>query len=686
MPGGPKRRTSVEVGDLADILASGEAHGASATGEAAGDGNVLEGALPASWCAAAGRSTTEELVDAVDAACSSTTTASAVLRRIALALNSAYWPPQLGRSARLGALHALCCLARLRRFRDSVFEALSVIDEGFERSLAMREMESRRGKGLGRYHELMLVTLCRVRDYDLAAGHLLEYLGGDTALAVRVLAGAIGRGRARPAGTAGERDDDLAAAEPYEDEVLRVCCNMLASLTDPQTYFAESSASRGADGDREFELSDPAVMTPFLDGVEETLYAAHATALFDVAADALKHRLFALRSDERHGGGKSEEGAGGGAGAESKGGDDSVSGDSELDLPERWGADATREAKRAGLYFLRTIRNLYVYAGQSTPVLFNMLENTRVIPSFVLPFVSACAIELGGLPAGPRAALLREGVCQGLKVLSLASFRHDTLAEQLRGRNPTQRLLQCKLVTAEARALGLVAVFNVAIDAFAKSGWAGKALLGQWHREVAALDERRLKVLRSVLAGRGWLPIAKSNASYELVCDAVAPKALNVPVPSPTDKLACAVASDSTQSGEAEEKVDRDGGAAPTAATAALPVAKPPAVKKEWYGQAVPDRFLCALSGAVMREPVYSSSAATAAGGTEKAPRYARSAAEAAAEAGKPCPVTHVRLRHGELCSDDALAREITLWHVTIAVSGNTGVLDDGADDSLYDF
>lgn len=438
------------------------------------------------------------------------------------------------------------------------------------------------------------------------------------------------------------------------------------------------------------------MLEPFCDRATSILQAAKRFRLFDLATESLRYRLFEYRRPPRMRGFGSRDdlvkaaqeveasprasgGAGGASSRESKGDDgggggkrgegneaEEVASDGLL-LPERWRSDASTAVKRAGVDLLRVVRNLYLFGGNGEAVLYRLLSFSELIPRFAVPFLAACAGELRVAPEGGRAALLREGVSLALKVLSIATFRSRTHRGMLERRNPTLRLLACSSLTRDAKAVALIAVFNASINAVADGK--GTEVIKALRDAARRLRPAQRRAMRDAMVGRGWLPIAKSHESYEVLAAALSERDLGGASPSlpPSESKAA------PQPSAAAQKSRFLAHAAPS----------------EWYGAEVPADFMCALSGAVMREPVFSRSAAAriAASGGDGAPRYERAAAEAWVARGAdapPCPVSGVMLRSEALVPDKALAHRITLWHVATAVAANEHALED--EDELYDF
>lgn len=432
----------------------------------------------------------------------------------------------LKRSAKLGALTALSKLAALEKHRDSVFESLLSIEETFEKALRSREKaHAERGDALGKYHELVSVTLMRCRDYKLAAAHLLEFMHGDPELCMNVLSGILG-------------------APHYEDALVLCACTVLQQLTDPNIFYGDL-------GDGEFAIDDTRVLDTFCERASAILELTKWSRLLDVAAVSFEGRLFPRRAavPRRRREAEAEAASGSsdsktGPGPATGGGSSRAAARADT-MPTQWQDDVSDEARAAVLSLMKFVRNLYVFSGDGETVLYRLLAFSEVVPKLMLPFVLASARSLrdaaraGRGVDGPNGPLRRskEAVILGLRLLAVASFRVRAQNGTLRAHNPTPLLLSCgDVVTGDPKLLALLCIFNVNANGFTAvshnvdssgSGSAkgdggdhrieGADMMHAWLRCVSALSPAQKAAVRRRISERGWLPLCRDRQSWDAV-------------------------------------------------------------------------------------------------------------------------------------------------------------------------
>ena len=114
---------------------------------------------------------------------------------------------------------ALAALAELA-LSDSgaVFSSIQQLDRAFEAVLIDREEGKKKyGTSLGRMHEMMLIVLIRATNYGLSTSQLLEFVGGDVALALAIV-------------------QSILKVPAYEDELFAAVVQLLHGFLLPQTY------------------------------------------------------------------------------------------------------------------------------------------------------------------------------------------------------------------------------------------------------------------------------------------------------------------------------------------------------------------------------------------------------------------------------------------------------------------
>ena len=114
---------------------------------------------------------------------------------------------------------ALAALAELA-LSDSaaVFSSIQQLDRAIEAVLIDREEGKKKyGTSLGRMHEMMLIVLIRATNYGLSTSQLLEFVGGDVALALAIV-------------------QSILKVPAYEDELFAAVVQLLHGFLLPQTY------------------------------------------------------------------------------------------------------------------------------------------------------------------------------------------------------------------------------------------------------------------------------------------------------------------------------------------------------------------------------------------------------------------------------------------------------------------
>ena len=114
---------------------------------------------------------------------------------------------------------ALAALAELA-LSDSaaVFSSIQQLDRAFKAVLIDREEGKKKyGTSLGRMHEMMLIVLIRATNYGLSTSQLLEFVGGDVALALAIV-------------------QSILKVPAYEDELFAAVVQLLHGFLLPQTY------------------------------------------------------------------------------------------------------------------------------------------------------------------------------------------------------------------------------------------------------------------------------------------------------------------------------------------------------------------------------------------------------------------------------------------------------------------
>ena len=114
---------------------------------------------------------------------------------------------------------ALAALAELALSDGgAVFSSIQQLDRAFEAVLIDREESKKKyGTSLGRMHEMMLIVLIRATNYGLSTSQLLEFVGGDVALALAIV-------------------QSILKVPAYEDELFAAVVQLLHGFLLPQTY------------------------------------------------------------------------------------------------------------------------------------------------------------------------------------------------------------------------------------------------------------------------------------------------------------------------------------------------------------------------------------------------------------------------------------------------------------------
>eukprot|EP00948_MAST-09A_sp_MAST-9A-sp1_P003992 g3992.t1 len=132
---------------------------------------------------------------------------------------------EVNNKAKLNVLVVMTNIAIVEDYRDMVLDAFRRMQQGFEKVLLDREGGQKKyGTDLGKFHELVVILLMRVMDYNLNASDLLELVSHDLKLALSILM-------------------DILKVEEYELEVFACLSRMLYQFSLPQTFFLDNGDS-----------------------------------------------------------------------------------------------------------------------------------------------------------------------------------------------------------------------------------------------------------------------------------------------------------------------------------------------------------------------------------------------------------------------------------------------------------
>eukprot|EP01138_Halocafeteria_seosinensis_P015267 gb/GECG01015582.1/.p1 GENE.gb/GECG01015582.1/~~gb/GECG01015582.1/.p1 ORF type:complete len:851 (+),score=120.97 gb/GECG01015582.1/:1-2553(+) len=125
-----------------------------------------------------------------------------------------------GNKAKIAALTCLANLAKAPEYSPVLMDVVQRLDEAFERTLKSKEQgRAEYGTLLGSFHQLVLVLLIRLCEYNLKASELLEWFDGDIDLAVTVAA-------------------STSKVITYEPAIPVNVASIMKELATPDTYFS----------------------------------------------------------------------------------------------------------------------------------------------------------------------------------------------------------------------------------------------------------------------------------------------------------------------------------------------------------------------------------------------------------------------------------------------------------------
>ena len=319
---------------------------------------------------------------------------------------------ELDNTARVRVLEALGDAARERRKRHLVLGALGELSESFEAVLRDHEAGRRKyGRQVGALHSLMLVALCRVLDYNMGAGDLLELVSGDAALAMELVV-------------------SVAKGAAYEDLLFVALCRLLCGLTQPDTYAQASGLAE----DPGSAVAAAAVAQRMSTLVRHAMSANIVAQMSECLAKRFAPK--SLPGRPAGAGPPAAASASEGAGAAGEGQSGAASPIAVVGTCEHL----------ATVALLGAVHNVYLFAADgaaATEYRQHLLAATPLCAQIVLPYIARCFVLPLPPPSGavsrsaapeaaqaPRAPptlnedpLLRAGMLVALKVAVTAAFR-----------------------------------------------------------------------------------------------------------------------------------------------------------------------------------------------------------------------------------------------------------------------
>ena len=357
---------------------------------------------------------------------------------------------------------------------------------------------------------------------------------------------------------------------------------------------------------------------------------------------------------------------------------------------------------------LEIIHNTYLFASKgATGFRQHCLVATKIPEDLLLPFMLRTIEASGGQPTvGPTAAGCVKMV---LKTLVLLTFEMFSSTQTIQNSNFTVQFLTCDALGACAREnpaiLALLLLFNTNLDSLSPSKDPQKqenidalaqALDATWRK---CPTENKENVVR-LFTTAGSLPVSRQTHTYTVLLDMLGYEGAGVDETSFTKTEA---KEEETEDAQAEQPSEQNENNPDFRLLGDLPslktnnrwqVRKPKKKrkskkKKKAVEQAgsypvatpvilgIPDEFLCAMNGNVLKEPMRSKKSGL---------RFEKKSIEAWFErCGNVCPVTSKPLQPKDLVFDSALAQAITKFHIQQSCQMNAGTFEADNDD-LYSF